>query len=135
MAASLEAVYNVLNYKHFVEGKKLNDTFSFARLLLPLPVPTTKLVVIFLQLTAASRRLNRRRLFCEISASTQFQLLLSEVNMLYLAPCIPLSLSGSSARLKGQGTALRLLFQADALQIPINLRGVTLPPPTGSLWI
>ena len=116
------------------KARNLTALLSSARLLLPLPVPTTKLAVIFLQRTAASRRSNRRRLFYGSRHQLKFPFVIGGKYVVSGAVhSTELVRVFREIEKAGQGAPGSSF--ADALQIPINVRGVTLPPPTGSLWI
>mmetsp|Transcript_10063 Transcript_10063/g.40645 ORF Transcript_10063/g.40645 Transcript_10063/m.40645 type:complete len:230 (+) Transcript_10063:713-1402(+) len=130
-----EAVYNVLNYKHFVEGKKLNDTSFLCE---------TAAATAGANYEACSDFLATDSGITEIE---QTQVILRNLGI----NSIPTFVIGGKYVVSGavHSTELVRVFReiertghgapgssfADALQIPINLRGVTLPPPTGSLWI
>lgn len=130
-----EAVYNVLNHKHFVEGKKLNDTSFLCE---------TAAATAGANYEACSDFLATDSGIAEIE---QTQVISRNLGI----NSIPTFVIGGKYVVSGavHSTELVRVFReiekagqgapgssfADALQIPINVRGVTLPPPTGSLWI
>ena len=134
MAVSLKQCTMSSTISTSSKARNLTTLLSSARLLLPLPVPTTKLAVIFLQRTAHHGDRTDAGYFAK-----------SRINS------IPTFVIGGKYVVSGavHSTELVRVFReiekagqgapgssfADALQIPINVRGVTLPPPTGSLWI
>ena len=128
-----EAVYNVLNYKHFVEGKKLNDTSFLCETAAATAGANYEACSDFLATDSGITEIEQTQVILRNLGINQFQLFCYRGKYVVMLHSTELVRVFREIEKAGQGAPGSSF--ADALQIPINVRGVTLPPPTGSLWI